>query len=391
MAHPEGGRGEQFKISNDFYSIYEFVKQKTEYKFLSTTKENITVKPSTSKNGKVLTLAFIGENSRHGNVCPACWGYRFNCSGTRIGHCVEPLANLSTITKSPKSIQNSQSIANVTDLSQADIDRFVYSLAKSYLPSLGISGLTQEVFNRYLDPKILRPKPKTISTTEGLYRRLLESLQNANMKATVIGKSVGGIDRLDTVLFGFNPNEVLRAYDTNWDRLLQVIVEKLKPRGQIRRTSQSLWPKYCKGILSSAEFLQQFSSADDFYSWVNFFVKDERARASLPMIISREIQGYGFALACDFLKELGYVEFPKPDVHLRDIFSALNLCDCPKDDYHLFKAIVRVAHNASVTPYNADKTFWLIGSGNFYADSKIGRIPSQKKQFMQFAKSKLGD
>jgi hypothetical protein len=209
------------------------------------------------------------------------------------------------------------------------------------------------------------------------------------MKATVIGKAIGGINNLESVLFDFNPKEVLRYYGSDWENLLDIIVEKLNPRGQIRRTPQSLWSKYCKGILSSAEFLQQFNSTDDFYSWVNFFVKDERARASLPMIISREIDGFGFALACDLLKELGYVEFPKPDVHLRDIFSALNLCDKPKDDYRLFKAIVRVAHNASVTPYNADKIFWLIGSGYFYADDEIGRIPSQKKQFIQFAKSQL--
>ena len=64
-----------------------------------------------------------------------------------------------------------------------------------------------------------------------------------------------------------------------------------------------------------------------------------------------------------FHKELGYVNFPKPDVHLRDIFTALELCQDGDDDDQLFKAIIRVAGNANVTPYNVDKTFWLIGSG----------------------------
>ena len=33
---------------------------------------------------------------------------------------------------------------------------------------------------------------------------------------------------------------------------------------------------------------------------------------------------------------MGYVNFPKPDVHLRDIFTALNLCQDKADDYQLF-------------------------------------------------------
>ncbi len=43
------------------------------------------------------------------------------------------------------------------------------------------------------------------------------------------------------------------------------------------------------------------------------------------MLLGREINGFGFALSCDFLKELGYEDFPKPDVHLRDIFTFGNL------------------------------------------------------------------
>ena len=81
------------------------------------------------------------------------------------------------------------------------------------------------------------------------------------------------------------------------------------------------------------------------------------------MMLSHEIDGLGFALSCDLLKELGYANFPKPDVHLRDIFTALGLFEDAGDDYQLFKAIVRVAQHAGVTPYNADKAFWLIGSG----------------------------
>jgi thermostable 8-oxoguanine DNA glycosylase len=139
--------------------------------------------------------------------------------------------------------------------------------------------------------------------------------------------------------------------------------------------------------------MAQFSSAAEFYQSVEFFDRDDRARAALPMLLDKEIKGFGFALACDFLKELGYVNFAKPDVHLRDIFIGLKLCPANADDYEIFKAVVRVAKNAQVTPYNVDKLFWLIGSGDFYDDEQIGekgKIGSHKAKFIAYAQAKLG-
>ena len=112
------------------------------------------------------------------------------------------------------------------------------------------------------------------------------------------------------------------------------------------------------------------------------------------MLLGHKIEGFGFALSCNFLKELGYIKFPKPDVHLHDIFTALELCENGNDNYQLFKAIIRVAIHSNVTPYNADKVFWLIGSGYFYQDPMIGskgRIGSHKKDFIEFARTKIAE
>ncbi len=269
------------------------------------------------------------------------------------------------------------------------IDKKVYRLAKDYLPSLCIDGVTSEIIEKYLNPLTLNPKP---NSKEGIYQRILESAQNANMKAGVIGRAIGGVEKLSLVLEGFNPRAVIEKYTVDWEAILNDIVERLKPRGEVRRTPRSIWPLYCQTILSAANFVEQFLSASDFFAWVDFFDRDDRARASLPMLLSREIEGFGFALSCDFLKEMGYVNFPKPDVHLRDIFTSLNLCQEKADDYQLFKSVIRVADHAEVSAYNADKVFWLIGSGNFYSDLHIGnqgRIGSRKKEFIGYAKSLL--
>lgn len=190
------------------------------------------------------------------------------------------------------------------------------------------------------------------------------------MKAKVIGGSIDGVDNLAPVLFDFDPRGVLDEYGEDWEKVLNRIEEEIRPRGQIRRATLSIWPQYCKTILSAARFIEQFKfkTAEDFYEWVKFFDRDERVRPSLPMLLEHEIEGFGFALSCDLLKELGYTSFPKPDVHLRDIFTALRLSEKGAERYQLFKDITRVANHSDVTPYNVDKVFWLIGSGNFYRD-----------------------
>ncbi len=269
-----------------------------------------------------------------------------------------------------------------------EIDRKAYELAKGYLPSLGITGVTHTLIEKYQNLSSRKPRPVS---KEELYQHTLEHAQNTGMKRRVIGESINGVDKLGTVLYEFNPTEVLDKYGANWEAVLDRIVKELNPRGQIRRTQRSIWPHYCQTILSAAAFIDQFNSADKFYEWIDFFDQDDRARASLPMLLSHEITGFGFALSCDFLKELGYAKFPKPDVHLRDIFTALELCPDGTDDYHLFKAIIRVASHSNVTPYATDKVFWLIGSGNFYEDQEIGKIGGHKQDFIEFARHKISE
>jgi hypothetical protein len=271
------------------------------------------------------------------------------------------------------------------DQNEAVRDRAAYALAKQCLLQQSGASVTPELLKRYLHPK---PRPSSIAD---IYQRILESAQNANMKAGVVGGAIGGVDKLSSILCGFQPKAVLEKY-SGWEPILDDVEKFLNPAGKIRRTPRSIWPHYCKAILSGARFMSQFETPDDFYNWVSFFDNDSRARPALPMLLAHEIEGFGFALASDFLKELGFINFAKPDVHLRDIFIGLNLCAASANDYELSKAVVRLATNAGVSPYNADKIFWLIGSGFFYDDKQNGdkgKIGSLKAKFIAEAKIKL--
>ena len=89
MAHPGGGRGNTFRTDHSFSEAYIHVG--AGITFSSTTRERMSARQGLAGDGMTRTIVFIGKRSQHGNVCEACWGYRCNCSGTRIGHCVEGL------------------------------------------------------------------------------------------------------------------------------------------------------------------------------------------------------------------------------------------------------------------------------------------------------------
>ena len=80
-------------------------------------------------------------------------------------------------------------------------------------------------------------------------------------------------------------------------------------------TKQNSWRKWSNSVIDSAEFMANFKDADDFREY------NRPARMALPLLISTKISGIGFALACDTLKKLGYLSYPKPYVHLIEVFS----------------------------------------------------------------------
>lgn len=90
MAHPNGGRGNTFKTNHTFAQAFRYVGSHG-VSFRSTTGEEIFARHGKTRDGDIDTIVFIGERSRHGNVCEACWRYRIDCNGSRIGQCAEAL------------------------------------------------------------------------------------------------------------------------------------------------------------------------------------------------------------------------------------------------------------------------------------------------------------
>lgn len=87
MPHSQGDQGNTFTVSHTFQEAFSMLSA-GDVQFISNTGENITATTGRTREG-LDTIVFRGENVIHGNVCTACWGYRSNCCGTRVGQAVE--------------------------------------------------------------------------------------------------------------------------------------------------------------------------------------------------------------------------------------------------------------------------------------------------------------
>lgn len=101
-------------------------------------------------------------------------------------------------------------------------------------------------------------------------------------------------------------------------------------------------------------------------------------RFAIPMFIASHIHGIGFALACDALKELGFSEFAKPDMHICDVFFEHDLAQRSKNSLNsqlnvmarFYKLVYDINQNSQwerITPYALDKMIWLCCTYNFHS------------------------
>lgn len=134
--------------------------------------------------------------------------------------------------------------------------------------------------------------------------------------------------------------------------------------------SKRCWLQYAKGIISGAKYLSQFKNYNEFKKTCDDFDSSDITREAYSLLLSTKIDNMGFAIACNWLKELGYKNYPKPDIHMRDISYAFGLIDEKKKDIDFFETMVKGERACNVGPYKLDKLWWLICSGNFYRYNK---------------------
>lgn len=254
--------------------------------------------------------------------------------------------------------------------------KFVFESARSFLDDIiaenpKLSGATLE--------QHLNPQSKFDNLCDA-HLRLIESLSNRNRMASVIGFNKREKEMRE-ILFGYDPVKILAGYK-NADDLLEKFRKSFGLQNALGK--RTLWRKFSEGIISGSYFMATFRDKNDFDRFIKNFSFNKYTKAALPMLLSEEIKGYGFALACDFLKELGYRDYPKPDVHLKEIFYQLGLSES-REPYKVYKSVIEMADVVGEDAYTVDKIFWLIGSGKFY----LVKVKGNRDKFIKSIKGKF--
>jgi hypothetical protein len=242
--------------------------------------------------------------------------------------------------------------------------------ARTYLLSFDV------VYDQMLDKHLQSWKTLKKDTKRDIFKTFLNQAKNRHS----MPNSIGGIEKLADVLFSFEPRKVADAYSSHVDLLQEILRMKINTPSPIDiNNPRSHWVIYAKSVISSAAFLRDFKSAAAFHEFVESFYCNAHSRLALPLLLKEEIFGFGFALACDFLKESGYSGFVKPDTHLNDICRAAGLTSSTTD-FGVFKDVVAYCEEHDLVPYEFDKLIWLVGSGNFYLSNVVAN--TKKSEFI---------
>ena len=227
----------------------------------------------------------------------------------------------------------------------------VYAFSYDYL----IKQSSPYVSQKQIDVFLTTPDIGKCDSLIDAFRMLLIILQDFNRFPQVIKY----VERQDTF------KSLLHDYDLNYVASCspETLLEEF--RSSFHFEKDALWMRYTKGIVSGAKYLSQFKDYASFKNVCDSYDTNIQQRIKFAKYLSKNIYNMGFAIACNWLKELGYVEYSKPDTHIKDICGALRLAS-PRDDVECFRAVGTVAQEAGVSAYSVDKVWWLICSGNFY-------------------------
>lgn len=250
-------------------------------------------------------------------------------------------------------------VNNKKDLKQ------LYSIVDDYLNELKPSRLSDDEFNKYFETYL-------IEDLKTLAWKLFGHLQDYQFMPNVIG--FWKEERrpiFENVLLGYDTHAILELYDQ--ESLFEEFCRNFSVKN--KDSKQNSWLRYSASIIDACKYLNRFKSIEEYNNYCLSF----KGSIKLPIEMKNAIRGMGFALACNHLKEVGFSDYSKPDVHLRDVLYGCGYCD--EDDYSVFNCVKHIADENGVTPYKVDKMIWLICSGNYYLHNFT--IPPQKSELIR--------
>lgn len=248
--------------------------------------------------------------------------------------------------------------------------KLFYKSSYKYLLDMLPNEITNEQLEKYFIGVYNHPKD-----LKDVYIGLIRTAQNYQFMPNVIAFDKRK-EKIERILHGFD-HEYIASLD------IESLYKEFRKTFNVTSgdSHYNSWYRWSCSVVDSAKYVCRFRNVEEF----DTYVRSKKDLLRIPLEISGEIRGIGFALACDFLKETGYPEYIKPDVHIIDICEALEISD--RNQINVFRTLIDIANRCGVTPYKLDKILWLICSGNFYLNGV--KINGNKKEFITFLKERL--
>lgn len=254
-----------------------------------------------------------------------------------------------------------------------------YNKSKEYLNKI------IDEYNQTREIKILKEDVENLLNgfyaTDNMFERLFMSAQNYQGMPNFIGyfNNPEVKESVRRILHYPDYKKASQSFQSH-EELFKVFAENID-----MRNSQNSWMKYSKAIFNGVKLIAKFENEDEFKEYVNSFSDD-------PKVIANDFEGvFGFALTCDYLKEQGFLQYSKPDVHIKEVltnllikqynfkFKSLLLSD---QDY--FDFILDIARDNNTSAYNVDKLVWLCCTGNFHHPSGISTRNTNRKKYIEY-------
>jgi hypothetical protein len=119
---------------------------------------------------------------------------------------------------------------------------------------------------------------------------------------------------------------------------------------------------FCKTALSGACFLAQLETVQTFKAFVKGFKYNEMTTAVLPLLLQKEINGFTFSSACDFLTQAGFCDYIAPNSRVKALLFDIEIIES-KENYELLKTIIAIGRANNEKPNVVNKLFWMIAAG----------------------------
>lgn len=240
------------------------------------------------------------------------------------------------------------------------------STYKQLITQAAVYGLSPAVLDKYFRSA---PEYNALLGVDMsmVLERLLFTLQNRQRFSRTI-RFQEHKEETKKLLYDFDVKKIADDYKS--DHAVERLHTKLCPvfKWDVNARTPMLW---CEGLIQGAQQLAKFQNSTDLVSKIRNFKGTEMVHYWMKHY---PIKGMGFALTCDFLKEIGF-DLAKPDVHIKGVLdSVFNLSENTLEDEEYLTLFMNIVNSLkkikdpNLSAYKLDKMIWLVCTNDFYLD-----------------------